>query len=112
VQSVTDKAKSEVTVAWTLQSTQQIETVDPDLCNKYANKITALVDPVATMTVRAYCLCPFSKQVPDPRTGKLKDECLEDPMKKIQADTAKFTPGIEVIGPKSALPSSRVPSSR
>jgi hypothetical protein len=96
-------------VAWTLQSTQQVEVPSPELCNQYAEKIVALVNPVATMTVRVYCLCPFSKTVKD-KNGKQIDECLDNPspaIKSLDAAAPKYTPGIEVIGPKFPPPSRR-----
>ena len=106
LQSATDKATSERTVAWTLQSTQQVEVPSPNLCNEYANKIVALVDPVATMTVRVYCLCPFSETLTDKKTGKQTDKCLDN---KAIANVAgpQYTPGIQVIGPKFPPPSRR-----
>jgi hypothetical protein len=108
LQSATDKATSERTVAWTLQSTQQVEVPSPDLCNQYADKIVALVNPVATMTVRVYCLCPFSKTVKDPKTGKQIDECLDNPSPAIKNFAGpQYTPGIQVIGPKFPPPSKR-----
>ena len=105
LQSATDKATLERTVPWALQSTQQVEVPSPDLCNQYADKIVALVYPVATMTVRVYCLCPFSEKVKDMKTGKEHDKCVDGPIKNLE--TTHYTPGIEVIGPKFPPPSKR-----
>ena len=43
--------------AWTLQSTSQIEFDSSDACHRIGKDMMAYVKPVATLTVRAYCLC-------------------------------------------------------
>jgi hypothetical protein len=43
---------------WTLQSTSQIEMDNSDACHRIGNDMINYIKPVATMTVRAYCICP------------------------------------------------------
>jgi hypothetical protein len=52
------KDMQEKKVAWTFQSSSQIELPDPDTCTSTALQMMAEIKPVRTMTVRAYCLCP------------------------------------------------------
>jgi hypothetical protein len=50
--------KVESTSLWTLQSTSQLQTQDPEMCVQIALDMMKEVKPVKTLTVRAYCLCP------------------------------------------------------
>ena len=50
--------KNESASFWTLQSTSQFQTQDPEMCTKIAVDMINEVKPVKTLTVRAYCLCP------------------------------------------------------
>lgn len=43
---------------WTLQSTSQTEFDQPNDCFSIGQQVLAAIEPVATMTVRAWCLCP------------------------------------------------------
>ena len=102
VSKTTNKTTLEKTVAWTLQSTQQIEVMNADVCTQYAEKLHALIKPVNTMTVRTYCLCPYSRPHTDPKTGQETDLCLDNQvqMNAVPAlKDLKINPGIELIGP-------------
>jgi hypothetical protein len=43
---------------WTLQTTSQIQTEDPDSCLSIGIKMTKEFLPVNTSTIRVYCICP------------------------------------------------------
>lgn len=50
--------KSEATNLWSLQSTSQFQTENPEMCTKLAWDMINEMKPVRTLTLRAYCLCP------------------------------------------------------
>jgi hypothetical protein len=90
--------KNETTSFWTLQSTSQFQTQDPDMCTKLAYDMMNEVKPVKTLTVRAYCLCP---------TGNGTDECFNEE-KAIASLTSKDAakrsqPTVLRIGPQTPL---------
>jgi hypothetical protein len=43
---------------WTLQTTSQIETEDPDSCLSIGIKMAKEFEVVNTSTIRLYCICP------------------------------------------------------
>jgi hypothetical protein len=50
--------KEESKKVWMLQSTSQMEMDNSDACHRIGKDMMAYIKPVATLTVRAYCLCP------------------------------------------------------
>ena len=50
--------KDEAKKVWTLQSTSQTEFEKSTDCFSIGQQVIAAVQPVATLTVRAWCLCP------------------------------------------------------
>src|SRR5262245_34293175 len=85
----------EAKAVWTLQSTDHIEMADSTTCVAYAVKLLAAVDPVRTMTLRPYCLCP----------GDGDKLCYAPADKRIAADTLVTPkPTIQSIGRKTKLP--------
>jgi hypothetical protein len=52
------KADFEKTKIWTLQSTTQIQTENPNMCVANGKLLLKQFEQVSTITVRAYCLCP------------------------------------------------------
>jgi hypothetical protein len=58
VTPATPGPKQEAKNVWMLQSTSQIEMENSDACHRIGKDIMAYIKPVATVTVRAYCLCP------------------------------------------------------
>src|SRR6267142_2120173 len=83
-----DKATFEARVPWTLQSSDHIETQDSIHCVTYAVKLLAALDPVNTVTLRAYCLCPNGdgdKNCYAPTTDKLIAAVGQTPQPTIQA---------------------------
>lgn len=91
-----DKATFEARVPWTLQSSDHIETEDSVHCVTYALKLLAALDPVNTVTLRAYCLCP---------NGDGDKNCYA-PTKDKQIAATGQTPQqtIQAIGPTTKLP--------
>lgn len=90
------KEKWEPKVAWTLQSTNTIETVDAKTCISYARQLFSVVREVDTMTVRAYCLCP---------DGDGKSNCYSEPEDKSpMAVVRSRLPTIQRIGPATPPP--------
>jgi hypothetical protein len=91
------KEIQEAKAAWTLQSTSHIETPNSTACVMYAQKLMAAVNPVNTLTLRAYCLCP---------NGDGDKKCYAPPPIGPLANAARVstTPAIQAIGPKTSLP--------
>lgn len=91
------KEVQESKAVWTLQSTDHIETPDPRTCVLYAKKLLAAVNPVNTLTLRAFCLCP---------NGDGVKQCYAPPITdKLIAETKdSLTPTIQGIGPDTPLP--------
>jgi len=98
------KAIRESKNIWTLQSTSQVVTPSPDACYALGNQMIAKIDPVATMTVRAYCLCADGN-------GKIctDDNTLKTMMKSFTVDQ-KLTPTVEAVGRTKRLPSASGPA--
>lgn len=90
------KEVQESKAAWTLQSTDHIETKDSKTCFLYAKQLFATVRPVNTLTLRPYCLCP------DGDGDKLCYAPITD--KKIAETRGPPTPTIQAIGPNTPLP--------
>lgn len=90
------KEKWEPKVAWTLQSTNTIETADAKTCISYARQLFSVVREVDTMTVRAYCLCP---------DGDGKSNCYSEPDgKSPTAVRGPRVPTVQRIGPATPPP--------
>lgn len=53
----TNAPKDEAKSVWTLQSASQMQFPTPAACRTIGKVMIADIKPVATMTVRAYCLC-------------------------------------------------------
>jgi len=97
------KKIQEINANWTLQATSQITTQDPVMCASIAKLMMAEFDPVNTMTVRAYCLCPL---------GNGSDLCFNE--KEFQATVQDFVqrkrrgpppgPAVQRIGPQTKIP--------
>jgi hypothetical protein len=54
----TTKPKFEANKLWTLQTTNQIPTENPNMCLSIGLQYIHEFDEVSTVTVRAYCICP------------------------------------------------------
>jgi len=95
----TPKETLEKTSVWTLQSASQIPTQNPDMCTKIAVDMINEIAPVATLTVRAYCLCP---------AGNGSDKCFnEEQLQRELSNTRSqlpIAPTVQRIGPKTELP--------
>jgi hypothetical protein len=83
-------AKVESKKVWTLQSTSQMEFHSSEACHRIGKQLIAYVQPVATMTVRAYCLCEAG-------TGTV---CPTDTEHLVGPDV-KPVPTVEPLGPSN-----------
>ena len=52
------KKVQEINANWTLQTTSQLQTEDPDSCVWLGKKMIKEFEPVNTSTIRLYCICP------------------------------------------------------
>jgi hypothetical protein len=78
--------KDESKSIWTLQSTSHIELHSADACHKIGRQLIHEFDDVATVTLRAYCLC-------EDGTGKV---CPEETIHGLKAEKGK--PTLEPLG--------------
>jgi hypothetical protein len=97
-----DKPKYETTKVWTLQSTNQIPTENPNMCVAVGTNLIHEFDLVSTVTVRAYCLCP--------ENVTNDDACFKQREQESKAITRKglvpVTPPATILrlGPSTTLP--------
>ena len=91
------KVDQEAKAAWTLQSADHIDTPDSTACVLYAKKLLVAVNPVNTLTLRAYCLCP---------NGDGDKKCYAPAVSKLIAGQVRepTSPAIQAIGPTTAMP--------
>ena len=71
------KKVQEQNANWTLQTTSQIQTEDPDSCLSIGIKMAKEFLPVNTSTIRLYCICP---------KGSEEEVCLNAEEKVAAAD--------------------------
>jgi hypothetical protein len=89
------KAVLETKSVWTLQSTTQIQTQNPYMCGKIAKDMMDEIEPVQTLTVRAYCLCP---------AGNGTNLCFnEEQIRALLAKKLRPRPTVQPIGPNTEL---------
>ena len=101
------KSDFEKSKIWTLQSTSQIPTENPDMCVANGKLLIAQFEQVSTVTVRAYCLCPE-------HTGS-NNACDRAKQKNIASFLGKGSPppaAIAPIGPDTPMPGSSEPATR
>jgi hypothetical protein len=74
---------------WTLQTTSQIQTEDPDSCLSIGIKMAKEFQVVNTSTIRLYCICP---------KGSTAQVCLnrEEKIAAAEREKLKGTPGFLV----------------
>jgi hypothetical protein len=97
------KGDFEKTKIWTLQSTNQIPTENPNMCVANGKLLIQEFEQVSTITVRAYCLCP--QQYP-PGSGDICDKA-KDKNRKSFTDKGLQEPipaAIVPIGPDTPMP--------
>jgi len=105
--------KDETKVVWTLQSTVQIQFKSPEACRRIGMQLIDDIEPVVTMTVRAYCLCEDgNEQEQQHLTGPLAGtrvaggQCPKWTVKSLQSTVQSARelqpgtiPSIEPLGP-------------
>ena len=94
-----DKAKFEQTKLWTLQSTSQIMTENPDMCVANGKLLIDTFANVSTVSVRAYCLCPQNVRKKDV-CDKARAAMQTLAVKGIKPPPAAIIP----IGPNTPMP--------
>lgn len=90
----------ETKALWTLQSTVRIDFKTPDACKKIGTKMIQEVEPVATLTVRAYCICENGNG----------NKCPDDTWNSFATlgqKTEGTRPTVEALGKPSPPPSRR-----
>ncbi len=107
-----EKEKFETTKVWTLQSTSQISTENPNMCAVNGKLLLQKFEQVSTVTVRAFCLCPEHLTGSGDICDKAQQESVESFSKsnKVTEDKAReLAPPdtIVPIGPDTPMPSSR-----
>jgi hypothetical protein len=96
------KPDFEKTKIWTLQSTSQIPTENPNMCVANGLLLIKEFEQVSTVTVRAYCLCPEHVTGPD-------DFC-EEARKNLVRRGVKPPPATVIrIGPDTKMPVRKTP---
>jgi hypothetical protein len=86
------KSHFEARSVWTLQSTVRLDFNSPDACKKIGWKMIDEVEPVTTLTVRAYCIC---------ENGNGEDKCPDDTWHNIMEKGQKIEntfPTVESLG--------------
>jgi hypothetical protein len=101
----TTKPKFEKTKIWTLQSTSQIPTENPNMCVSIGTQYIHEFDEVSTVTVRAYCMCPEAAANQDKSDACFNQGQLDQKNPKIQSIVPKNAPPATILrlGPDSTL---------
>jgi hypothetical protein len=97
VESGDTKTKLEAKNVWTLQNTIKMDFKTPDACKKIGMKIIDEIEPVVTLTVRAYCIC---------ENGIGENKCPDDTWSTLRVTGQRIqdtVPTIETLG-KSRAP--------
>lgn len=96
------KPKFESKQLWTLQTTNQIPTDNPNMCLSVGLQYIHEFDEVSTVTVRAYCICPEAEERDDACFNQRK---LDNKSPRVSAFRASVpTKGtILRLGPDSTL---------
>jgi hypothetical protein len=95
------KSQFEARSVWTLQSTVRLDFNSPDACKKIGTKMIEEIEPVTTLTVRAYCIC---------ENGDGKNKCPDDTWHTLAKEGQKTEdtfPTLERLGkskPSQPLP--------
>ena len=89
------KPKFEATKIWTLQSTSQIPTENPNMCLTIGKQYIHEFDEVSTITVRAYCICPEHPQAAE------KDACFNQ--QKLDAKNLRIQKLVPPGAPKATI---------
>jgi hypothetical protein len=103
------KVQQEAKANWTLQSTSQTETQDPETCISIARQMLKEFETVNTSTIRAYCLCPkgaSSRLCFNQEEIRLADKFEEDKGRNFTTAVAPdpATPKVLRIGPATPNP--------
>jgi hypothetical protein len=102
----TDFEKSKI---WTLQSTNQIPTENPNMCVANGKLLLQEFEQVSTIAVRAYCLCPEHPAAPGDACDKAKGKNLDFfTAKHLTPPPATIIP----IGPDTLMPGSSGPATQ
>src|SRR5882757_2812390 len=90
------KTDLETKTLWTLQSTSRLDFNSPGACKAVGTKMIAETEPVATLTVRAYCICEHGNG----------NRCPDDTVHSFSA--VEMKPTVEALGkPRPPAPAPR-----
>jgi hypothetical protein len=98
----TTKPKFEAKKLWTLQTTNQIPTENPNMCLSIGLQYIHEFDEVSTVTVRAYCICPEATDGNDACFNQKTRDENSPRIKSLKANVPK-TGTILRLGPDSTL---------
>jgi hypothetical protein len=100
------KSDYEKTKLWTLQSTSQIPTENPTMCQANGFLLQQKFEQVSTVTIRLYCLCPEKSTNTDDICDKAKKETTKN---FTQGNFVPPAAAVVPIGPNTQMPLSFVP---
>jgi len=93
--------KQESQRVWTLQSTSEIQTESPEMCVSIGKSIIDDIEPVNTLTVRAYCLCPAGN---GSNLCFFREEHKEQVSLAMRKAAPMPLPTVQRLGPRTRLP--------
>jgi hypothetical protein len=92
----------EKTQTWTLQSTSQISTENPDMCVTNGVLLLQKFAAVSTVTVRLYCLCPQQQSA---NNNNVCDHAKQENARALSRFNKVAPPAAIIeIGPNTPLP--------
>ena len=99
--SLKAKQDFETTKIWTLQSTSQIATENPNMCVANGKLLLQKFEQVSTVTVRLYCLCPEHVA-----SGDVCDKVQKENAKLFESKRQTPPPPAAIIeiGPNTPMP--------
>jgi hypothetical protein len=83
------KSAFEARSVWTLQSTARLDFSSPEACKKIGTRMIDEVEPVTTLTLRAYCIC---------ENGDGKNKCPGDTWPALGQKIENTFPTLEALG--------------
>jgi hypothetical protein len=101
----TSKPKYEKTKIWTLQSTSQIPTENPNMCLTIGTQYIHEFDDVSTMTVRAYCICPEAAMAEKEKNACFNQQQRDQNSARMRSIQPPGAPSATILrlGPNSTL---------
>jgi hypothetical protein len=96
-----EKKVQEIKANWTLQTTSQLQTEDPNSCVSLGKKMIKEFEPVNTSTIRLYCICPKEAVSEVCFNQEEKKKARE---RKAAIERNESNPSAEFVAPKESRP--------